>query len=80
MTEFWASIEAKVKSAALASFIGSLVLAFLNATLGHSETLGFLPPWLQFLVITFGPSTATAVAAYQARHTSIPPVNAGPSK
>lgn len=80
MRQFLASVEAKVKSAAVASFLASLLLAFLNATVGHSEVLGGFPAWLQFLIITFGPSTATAVSAYRTRHTSIPPVNAGPSK
>lgn len=77
MAKFWASVEAKVKSAALASFLASLLLAFLNATVGHSEVLGGFPPWLQFVLITFGPSTATAVAGWKTRHTAIPPVNAG---
>lgn len=78
MRAFLATVEAKVKSAAVASFLASLLLAFLNATIGHSEVLGVLPGWLQFLVITFGPSAATAIAGYQARHTARAPVDVGP--
>lgn len=78
MAQFWASVEAKVKSAALASLLASLLLAFLNATVGHSEILGGLPSWLQFVLITFGPSIATSVAGYQARHTARAPVSVGP--
>jgi hypothetical protein len=77
MSEFWKRVEAKVKSAALASFLASLLLAFLNATVGHSEVLGGFPPWLQFALITFGPTTATAVAGYRARHTAVPPARDG---
>lgn len=77
MSEFLRHVEAKVKSAALASLVASLLLAILNATVGHSEVLGGLPAWLQFLVVTCGPTLATFIAAWKTRHTAIPPVNAG---
>lgn len=80
MPEFWKRAEAKVKSAAFASFAASLLLAVLNATIGHSEILGGFPAWLQFLVVTCGLTVATFLTAYRTRHTAIPPVNAGPSK
>lgn len=77
MPEFWKRAEAKVKSAAFASFVASLLLAVLNATIGHSEVLGGFPPWLQFLVVTFGPTVATFLAGWRAKHTAIPPVSVG---
>jgi hypothetical protein len=74
MSEFWSKIEAKVKSAAVASLVASLALAVLNATLGDSQTLGALPPWLQFLLITCGPTLATFISAWKTRHTAKAPV------
>lgn len=80
MPGFWKRAEAKVKSAAFASFVASLLLAVLNATIGHSEVLAGCPPWLQFLIVTFGPSAATFLAGYRARHTAVPPVSGSAPK
>lgn len=80
MSEFLRHVEAKVKTMAVASFTTSLVLAILNATVGHSEVIAGCPPWLQFLIVTFGPTAITAVTGYRTHHTSIPPVNAGNGK
>lgn len=74
MSEFWKRVEAKVKWSALAALGASLLLAVLNATVGDSQVLGGLPGWLQFLLVTCGPTAATFLAGYKARHEARPPV------
>jgi len=71
---FWSQIEAKVMSATFASFVASLLLAILNATVASSQLMGGLPAWLQFLLVTFAPSLATFLSGYAAKHTAKPPV------
>lgn len=62
-----ARVEAKVTWAALGSFGASLAVAILNAAAGNSELLGAMPPWLQFVIITFGPVLITFLSGYTAR-------------
>jgi hypothetical protein len=76
LIKFLATVERKVKAAALGALGASLLLALLNAVVGNSELLGGFPPWLQFLLITCGPTLVTALSGYAARHTSIPPASA----
>jgi hypothetical protein len=74
VAKFWSTVETKVKSAAFASLAASLLIALLNALVGNSQLLGGLPPWLQFVIVTIGPTVITFLAGYRANHTSIPPV------
>jgi hypothetical protein len=68
MPEFWKAAEKKVKSAAVASFAVSILLAIINATVGNSEVLGHWPAWIQFIVVTAGPPVAAFLAGYLTRH------------
>jgi hypothetical protein len=71
--KFWATVEAKVKAAALGTLAASIIVALLNAVVGDSKLLGSLPAWLQFVLVTIAPTVLTFVAGYRARHTAIPP-------
>jgi hypothetical protein len=57
-------VEVKVVTSTLGSFGASVAIAILNATAGDSELLGHLPPWLQFVIITFVPSIVTFLGGY----------------
>lgn len=74
MKAFLAVVERKVKAATIAALAASALVALLNWVVGDNELLGSLPAWLQFVLVTFGPTVATAVAGYKARHTAVPPV------
>ena len=71
---FWSTVEAKVKSAAVATFLAGLLLAILNATVANSQLMGGFPAWLQFVLVTFGPALAAFLSGYATRHTAKPPV------
>jgi hypothetical protein len=74
MRSFLSRIEAKVKWTSLASLGASLLLALLNAFAADSQLLPDTPAWLQFVLVTFGPTIAVAAAGYKARHTAVAPV------
>jgi hypothetical protein len=77
--KFWSTVEAKVKAAALGTLAASAGIAVLNETVGHSEVMGGLPSWLQFAIITFGPTAITFLSGYKARHTAVAPAPVKPA-
>jgi hypothetical protein len=74
MREFWQHVEAKVKAAALGAFCASLVAAVLNALLNGSAIPATPHAWVQFIMITCGPTVVSFLAAHAAPHQPIPPV------
>jgi len=63
-------VEAKVKWATAASYVGSAgVLAVLEAVRDQPALVSGLPSWLGPLVLAVVPAAVTAVAGWQARHT-----------
>lgn len=65
-------IEKKVSWATAGSFAVSLVIAILNGTAGNNQLLGSLPGWAQSFLIVVGPSLATFLSGYFAKHTPRP--------
>jgi hypothetical protein len=62
-------IEKKVTAATVGTFLSTVVVAVLNASVGNDALLGSLPAWLQPFVIVVGPSLVTFVSGYSAKHT-----------
>lgn len=65
-----APLEAKVKAAAIATLLVSLVLAVLNDLRDDASLLAPLPGWLQAVVIALVPPAVTFLSGWQARHTA----------
>jgi len=68
-----APVEAKVKAATLATYLGSVgVLAVLQAVSGDLSLIAFLPDWLETILVPLVPTAITAVSSYKADHTPRP--------
>lgn len=63
-------IEAKVKVATAATYLGTTaLLADLTAIQDNPGLIGWLPAWLAPFVLPLIPTAATFLAGYRARHT-----------
>lgn len=70
-----APVEAKVKAASIASYVGlAALLAILNAVTETNLVSG-LPDVIEVLVAPVIPAAITLVAGYKARHTPRPDLN-----
>lgn len=66
-------VEAKVKWAALGSYLGSVgLLAGLQAVDADHSLIAFWPDWLEALAIPLLPTAIAAVSGWRARHTPRP--------
>jgi VIT1/CCC1 family predicted Fe2+/Mn2+ transporter len=74
-----AVVEAKVKSAAVATYLVSVAaLAIVNAVTSDASLLGPLPDWAEALVVPVLPAAAAFLAGWNARHTPRPDLPPAP--
>lgn len=74
----WSAAEAKVKAAAIGSYLGSLgLLAIVEELNGNQELLSFLPVWVEVPLVALLPSLVTFLTGWKAEHTPRPPFRGG---
>lgn len=68
-----APIEKKVKTATVATYIGSvIILAVLGAVSSNPLLISGLPDWIEAILIPVIPALVTFFTAYQTEHTPRP--------
>ena len=75
---FWATVEKKVKSAAVGALVASVIAAEIDALMSGSPVPDSLSGWVRFVVITAAPPVVAFARGWAAPHTSIPPVQLAP--
>jgi hypothetical protein len=80
---FLATVETKVKAAALGTLAASLAAAFITALMSAGHLPHTSGQWWQFVLISLGPPIVAALSGYAAPHTPRParshPANRGRS-
>jgi hypothetical protein len=64
------TVETKVNWSGLGAIGAGALIAVLNWTVGNSELLGGLPPWLQFIVVTLVPGVVAWLSGYAKKSTT----------
>lgn len=71
-------VEWKVQAAALGTYLGSVAtLTVLQLVNSNLSLIGFLPDWLETIIIPLLPTAVAWAAAYRAKHTPRPDLPVG---